>query len=390
MSDEHDTPEGVNEEVVKMVGDWGGYVEAKLGFRNHWYPVRFSKELAEGEILTVTVLGEQMIMRRIDGEVYAIRDRCLHRGVPLSRKPDCYTKDTITCWYHGYTYRFQTGELVNILAAPDSRLIGKRKIQSFPVEEAQGLIFVFIGDMSPTPPLSQDVPPGFLDEDLMVLGKHRDVNSNWRLGAENGFDTLHIFIHKDTTLRHYRDFNFPIGHTALPGAITLVEDTEGPKGVEDDFSKHNPIWDGLIDGNVVIRGPRSNNVEGTSASVGTSIWLPGVLKVNSFPAPGLTQFEWYVPIDESRHIYVQTIGCKVETEEDRIDFAHNFETTWKPHGLDGFNGDDIWAREVTEPFYQDDYGWVDEMLCEPDSSILAWRRLASRANRGIQKRKDLR
>jgi len=45
----------------------------------------------------------------------------LHRGVPLSRKPDCYTKDTITCWYHGYTYRFQTGELVNILAVPDSR-----------------------------------------------------------------------------------------------------------------------------------------------------------------------------------------------------------------------------------------------------------------------------
>ena len=48
------------------------------------------------------------------------------------------------------------------------------------------------------------------------------------------------------------------------------------------------------------------------------------------------------------------------------------------------------AREVTEPFYQDDYGWVDEMLCEPDETILEWRRLASRQGRGIQQKSDLR
>ncbi len=68
---------------------------------------------SEGQLITLQVLGEKLLIKRIDGKVYAIRDRCLHRGVPLSRKPDCYTKETITCWYHGYTYRFQTGELVN-------------------------------------------------------------------------------------------------------------------------------------------------------------------------------------------------------------------------------------------------------------------------------------
>ena len=45
---------------------------------------------------------------------------------------------------------------------------------------------------------------------------------------------------------------------------------------------------------------------------------------------------------------------------------------------------------MTEPFYADDYGWVDEMLCEPDSTILEWRRLASRHGRGIQTKQDLR
>ncbi|WP_082825915.1 Rieske 2Fe-2S domain-containing protein [Croceicoccus estronivorus] len=380
----------VNPEVAAMVGDWRGYVEAKLGFRNHWYPVRFSKELDEGAIEVIQLLGERLLLKRIDGKVYAMRDRCLHRGVPLSRKPDCYTKDTITCWYHGYTYRFQTGELVNILAVPDSRLCGRRKIVTYPCEEAKGLIFVFLGDEDKVHELKKDVPPGFLDEDLMVLGKHRVVESNWRMGAENGFDTLHIFIHKDSTLRHFREFNFPLGHTPLPGAVTRVEDEDGPKGVEDDFSKHHPVWDGEIDGQVVIRGPKLDKVKGTSASVGTSIWLPGVLKVNSFPMPGITQFEWYVPLDEKRHLYVQTLGQVCTTEQERVDFANKFETHWKPHGLDGFNGDDIWAREVTEPFYADDYGWVDEMLCEPDTTILEWRRLASDHGRGIQTKQDLR
>lgn len=380
----------VNPEVVNMIGDWKGYVEAKIGFRNHWYPVRFSKEIDEGQIEVIELLGEKLLLKRIEGKVYAMRDRCLHRGVPLSRKPDCYTKDTITCWYHGYTYRFQTGELVNILAVPDSRLIGRRKIVTYPVQEAKGLIFVFLGDEDEVHDLKKDVPPGFLDDDLMVLGKHRVVNSNWRLGAENGFDALHIFIHKDTTLRHYRTFNFPIGHTPLPGAVQVVEEEDGPKGVMDDFAQHTPVWDGVIDGEVVVSGPRSTQVKGTSASVGTSIWLPGVLKVESFPTGGLTQFEWYVPLDGERHLYVQTIGKSCTTHDERINFANEFEAIWKPHGLDGFNGDDIWAREVTEPFYADDFGWVDEMLCEPDETILQWRRLASRHGRGIQQKSDLR
>ncbi|MDV3455369.1 Rieske 2Fe-2S domain-containing protein [Sphingomonas sp. HF-S4] len=380
----------VNPEVVSMVGDWKGYVEAKMGFRNHWYPVRFSKELDEGAIEVIELLGEKLLIKRIEGKVYAMRDRCLHRGVPLSRKPDCYTKDTITCWYHGYTYRFQTGELVNILAVPDSRLIKRRKIVTYPVQEAKGLIFVFLGDEDEVHDLKKDVPPGFLDDDLMVLGKHRIVNSNWRLGAENGFDGLHIFIHKDTTLRHYRTFNFPIGHTPLPGAVQLVEDADGPKGVTDDFAQHTPVWDGVIDGEVVVSGPRSTAVKGTSAAAGTSIWLPGVLKVENFPVGGLIQFEWYVPLDGERHLYVQTIGKPCSTDGERRTFANEFETTWKPHGLDGFNADDIWAREVTEPFYADDYGWVDEMLCEPDETILEWRRLASRHGRGIQQKSDLR
>jgi carbazole 1,9a-dioxygenase terminal dioxygenase component len=380
----------VKPEVLERVEDWRGYAEAKLGFRNHWYPVRFSNEIKEGEAVTLTLLGEAMLLKRIDGKVYAMRDRCLHRGVKFSRKLECYTQDTVTCWYHGYTYRVTNGELVTILAVPDSKLIGKCRVKTFPVTEAKGLVFVYVGDANREPaPLAQDVPPWFLDDDMMVLGIHRPVGSNWRIGAENGFDSVHIFIHRDSVLRHHRVMNFPLGHRPKTGAVRTVEDAGGPKGVFDDFADHIPAWEGVIDGEVAVRGVRAP-VQGTSAAAATSMWLPCVLRVDTFPVPGITQFEWYVPIDDKSHLYVQTLGARVKTDDDRRRFTAEFESKWKPVSLYGFNDDDIWAREATEPFYADDYGWIDETLCEPDNTILAWRRLASRHNRGIQRPENLR
>jgi carbazole 1,9a-dioxygenase terminal dioxygenase component len=70
----------------------------------------------------VRLIGENVILRRVDGRVRALQDRCLHQGVRFSRKPECYTPDAITCWYHGFTYRRADGKLVEILTEPDSKL----------------------------------------------------------------------------------------------------------------------------------------------------------------------------------------------------------------------------------------------------------------------------
>lgn len=189
---------------------WQRYVDATLGFRNHWYPAMFSSELAERAPAQVKLLGERLLINRIDGRAYAIKDRCLHRGVTLSDRLECHTKDTITCWYHGWTYRWDSGRLVDILTNPQSVQIGRHALKTYPVEEAQGIVFVFVGDGDP-PPLAEDVPPGFLDADRAVAGKHRIIASNWRLGAENGFDAGHVYIHKDSPLVESVDMALPLG-----------------------------------------------------------------------------------------------------------------------------------------------------------------------------------
>ncbi len=173
----------VDPALLAKVKGWAPYVEAKLGFRNHWYPGLFTHELKEGEPVEIMLLGESILVNRIDGKPYAIRNRCLHRGVRFSKHLECYKKGTITCWYHAFTYNWSDGALCDIITNPSSSLIGKLKLKTYPVREAKGLIFVFVGDIDP-PDLATDVPPGFLDEGRAVHGKRRMVKSNWRLGVE--------------------------------------------------------------------------------------------------------------------------------------------------------------------------------------------------------------
>jgi carbazole 1,9a-dioxygenase terminal dioxygenase component len=341
----------------------------------------------EGKPVAHQLCGDRLLLKRIDGKVYAIRDRCLHRGVQLSRKPECYTKNTITCWYHGWTYRFDTGELCDIVTDPQSSIIGKRRTRTFPVTEAKGLVFVFMGEMDP-PPLAHDVPPGFLDDDLAVRAVRKHVKANWRIGCENGFDSTHVFIHKRSILIEGNDLILPLGFVpSTDRAFKVEENDDGPCGVYDLLAEHSkPVFEGKIGGDKVLNGHMGT----TRVANNISIWLPCVLRVQPWPDPTLTQYEWYVPEGPDTHWYVQTLGRSVTNEADRRAFDREFDEKWRDMALAGFNDDDIWAREATQEFYGSDWGWIDEQLFEPDQNIIEWRKLASRRNRGIQRLEDLR
>ncbi len=155
ISAELDESQGnVDQTVSRLVRKkpWEPYLQASLGFRNHWYPAFFSHEIGDGEVKGEVVLGERIAFKRVDGRVYAIEDRCAHRGVRFSVRPECYTKNTITCWYHGFTYSVQTGKLETIITQPTSPM--KITLRTYPVEERSGMVFVFVGDVTPPPPWS--------------------------------------------------------------------------------------------------------------------------------------------------------------------------------------------------------------------------------------------
>ena len=361
---------------------WQPYVDATLGFRNHWYAVLFGHEVGEGDLVPITLLGEPILLTRVDGEVRGIQDRCAHRGVRFSAQPLCFKAGTVSCWYHGWTYDVTDGRLCDIMTSPDSPVIGRVSIPTYPVQEAQGLIFVYVGDGEP-PPLAHDVPPGFLDADTTCLGIRRTVQANWRIGVENGFDTTHIFMHRESPLIKGNNIALPLGFVPADRSAMNVHADGWPKGVVDNLAQNYiPVFEARVRGETAWKVELRGDEKMVAAQV--SVWLPGVLKVDPFPDPSLIQYEFYVPLTAGEHEYFQVLQRKVGGAEDVEAFRQEFDETWRDLALHGFNDDDVWAREELEPFYRDHDGWSNERLFPPDMCIVEWRRLAATQARGIQ------
>ncbi|WP_213016721.1 Rieske 2Fe-2S domain-containing protein [Mycobacterium vicinigordonae] len=360
---------------------WPRYLQAEYGFSNHWHPVLFSHEVAEDDFATVTLLGRRILLTRSDGQVRAIADRCAHRGVKFSAQPLCFAKGTVSCWYHGWTYRLEDGELCDVLTSPNSPIIGQVSVPVYPVTERQGLVFVFVGDAEPHD-LSHDVPPGFLDSDTHCLGIRRTVASNWRLGVENGFDTTHIFMHRNSPLVQQNNLALPFGFVPADRGAMSVHSEGWPKGVVDNLAQnYQPVFEARLGGEPVLRCELTGDEKLVAAQV--SVWLPGVLKVDPFPDPSLIQYEFYVPITATSHEYFQVLQRRVRSADDIASYKSEFESKWRDLALHGFNDDDVWAREAQEEFYRDHDGWANEHLFPPDMCITKWRQLASNHASGI-------
>ncbi len=381
---------------------WQAYIEAPLGFRNHWYAAFFSHELPEsgisqglGEgavnVRTETILGEKILFRRSEGRLYAVQDWCPHKGVPFSAKAECYTRDTITCWYHGFTFDLASGTLTTIVSDPASPLIGKIALRTYPVAERKGMVFVFIGDQSPPPPLEDDLQPGFLDPGFAVYpeGWAKTVKCNWRLGAENGFDPAHAYLHRNSPV--VRAYRMPtvLGDTGLSENHGMeIVAGPGPRGIKLIRGAGVPVWDAQIGPERTLSARFKPGDEGVTDEMvpEVSIWLPGGLKVDPFPAPGIVHFEWYVPIDEHTHKYIITWGRYVDTPQQEARFIEEVGTLWRDFVPAKFNNEDVMAREAMHDFYHAGDGWYREHLFGPDIVITRWRELASMHNRGLQRR----
>ncbi|MFM6927708.1 MAG: Rieske 2Fe-2S domain-containing protein [Bdellovibrio sp.] len=127
--------------------------------KNVWYVGLPSAELDVNKVQSRKMLGEPVVFYRdSQGKVAAMRDICPHRGIPLSYGR--VVNDTLECPYHGWKFN-GSGTCTEIPSlCPDQDLNpNKIKVRSYPVHEAQGLIWVFMGDKdfdvskAPQPPV---------------------------------------------------------------------------------------------------------------------------------------------------------------------------------------------------------------------------------------------
>jgi nitrite reductase/ring-hydroxylating ferredoxin subunit len=366
------------------------YFDAEHGIRNHWWPALFSKELEEDDVQGITIAGERIGLRRANGKVYAFRDQCVHRGVRLSAQPTCLTKDTVSCWYHGFTYKLEDGKLCDIVASANDPLIGRTGIRVFPAEEMGDVIFVFVGDEDfDTPPLLDDLPsypddrprthsPRLQDENALTLGIHRKCVGDWRLAAESGGDPGHIMIHRKSALVLALDTALSLGEPVTGEGSLFINDKSWPKSV----TKYNDNIEPVMhreELNIHTYGQRPPE------GLRVSLCLPSTLFVENWPLPGITQYEWYVPVEKGYHEYWQLLVKDCPTEMEREDFTLRYNVVWEDLALkQGFNDDDIFAREAQEDFYNNRNGWDEEQLFSMDKFVLEYRKLVHNHARGIQ------
>lgn len=374
------------------------YMKAEWGLLNHWYPIFFENELKEGDVKGATICGHDIAVVKPKGadRLYAVSDRCAHRGVKLSAKPMCLSPDTVTCWYHGFTYSLDDGKIETIIASPDDPVIGKPGIRTYPLEVAAGIVFVFVGDpdYGDPPPLARDLPiritdanrmPGMsepiahpLDKNVYARGIHRTGQANWRLAVENGFDPGHLLIHADNPLPLAQNRALPLGFKPVsPEAIKIIDDGEAAPGIMNMYGTEHYVP--FFDNPRVNYKARGENV----MPLRTSMYVPGCLLVEHWPIPTTAQYEWYVPIDDKRHEYWEVIFAPCNSEEEFEELEFMYENMFEPLGLRSFNNNDLFAREALQDFYENHDGWNNEVLCDLDGVIVGWRKIASRYNRGI-------
>ncbi|QOC93423.1 Rieske 2Fe-2S domain-containing protein [Micromonospora craniellae] len=356
---------------------WPVYEAADLGFRNYWYPVQWAEQVSRKPV-PIQLLGERIVLVREGDEIYALHDRCPHRGVPLSLGRRQY-EGTISCPYHGWTYRLDSGKMCAALTdGPESPINNRVKVATYPVAQRLGLVWVYVGDGDP-PPVERDIPDELVDNEFVMGGRWEIREGNWRFAAENGFDEGHAkYLHNTALWRLFKVM--PAWNKTRiveqDGWLVRVQDevhweADFPglgKWTNRRWWKRMPLPDAPGKGKGTVNPViRDLNLPGF-----VSIRLPGLLRV---AYPQFIHYEWYVPVNESQVRYVQ-IMVRFETGAKAMAFKAKYLAAirWLFHGQ--FTAQDAWMVDVMNA--------PPEKLYRPDLSLTAWRRHIEQANPEVQ------
>src|SRR3984885_2445285 len=110
-----------------------------------WYPAMRAGELGRGKTAKALLLGVPLLLgRKKDGKIFAMRDLCPHRGIPLSA--GWFDGETVTCKYHGWRFEPCSGQCKEIPSLTSFETLDPTKIfaGAFPCEERDGYAWVYL------------------------------------------------------------------------------------------------------------------------------------------------------------------------------------------------------------------------------------------------------
>jgi phenylpropionate dioxygenase-like ring-hydroxylating dioxygenase large terminal subunit len=110
-----------------------------------WYPALRTDRLGKGKLVTAMLLDIPLVLGRLEsGKLFAMRDSCPHRGIPLS--VGWFDGNRVTCRYHGWEFEPCSGQcqLIPSLSSHDKLDATRIYASAYPCEERDGHAWVYI------------------------------------------------------------------------------------------------------------------------------------------------------------------------------------------------------------------------------------------------------
>jgi phenylpropionate dioxygenase-like ring-hydroxylating dioxygenase large terminal subunit len=322
----------------------------------------FAKELGRKPV-DLMVCGDRIALFREGDRVFALHNRCPHRGIPLSvgRRE---AAGTISCAYHGWTYDLATGDLVAVLTdGPESPICGKVSVKSYAAAIRAGLVWVYVGE-EPPPPVEADIPEELLRPDAVIMGTTELRKGNWRYAIENCIDEGHSkYLHRTALSQIFRQAPaWTLGVKMEPTEDGWLRRVRGTTVVQDEYPR-------------VGKWPRDRFWKRKSKGQPTQLAnkLPCLCRVGG-DARGWTAYEYFVPVDETHHKAIM-LSVVFRTGVGALAFRLKYwlNIYWLHYRF--FNrSQDQWMVELMDT--------PPERLYRPDRSITGWRKWAHQTARG--------
>jgi phthalate 4,5-dioxygenase oxygenase subunit len=191
-----------NELLTRVEGD------APMGqaMRRYWIPALLAEDVEKpgGRPIRVRLFGEDLVaFRDSEGKLGLVDEQCPHRlaSFAIGRNEDC----GIVCIYHGWKFDVN-GNCLDMPTEPDDHGYKDRvKIQAYPVREANGLIFTYMGPKAEEPPFPAFAFTTMPREQIGIV--KIGIRANYLQTIEGAIDSAHSwFLHRGSS----RDWNLRI------------------------------------------------------------------------------------------------------------------------------------------------------------------------------------
>ena len=344
--------------------------------RRYWIPALLTEEIPEPDSppVQVRLLGEELVaFRDSQGRVGLLQEHCSHRGTSLfyGRNEEC----GLRCIYHGWKYDVE-GNVLETPAEPvESDFRKKIRHGNYPVREAVGMIFAYLG-----PKEKEPLFPAYAW--TQVPRSHTYVTKsllecNYLQGLEGECDSSHLSI----LHRELKGEGLQALFAADAAPVYEVE--------EKDFGLRLLAFRKA--------GPDQTYVRVSSFVMPVACWVPALNKEIHFYAPADDTHSWRYdlgfipdrPAPEGTAVRKQTIGSDYRRSRNPDNLYRVDREAQKKINFTGITGEGIEANFLNHDACATEsmgpiYNRAQEHLGVSDKGVIAMRRFLIEAVQAFQ------